>query len=112
MEFITLFGPILGVIAGSVGTILVTWISKHYEEQSAYRKMIIDTSMEYYRETLIAARGSRKITYVWPYESFVISIAHLVNKVVRKDFKVGEIDNIVKENKKLISALEKLYSTK
>lgn len=70
--------------------------------------------MEYYKETIIAARNSvestKRTAWIWPYESFVISISHLVNRVVNKRFKIDEIDEIVAENKKLIKALKKIYS--
>ncbi len=114
IQFLIYLGPIIGVVVGSLGTVAVTWITKYYEEQSSYRKLIVETSLEYYREALIAARNSVKGTsrraVVWPYESFVISISHLVNRVINKKFKIEEIDDIVSENKKLIKALEGLYS--
>lgn len=115
-EIFTYLGPIIGVIAGSVGTVAVTWITKHYEEQSSYRELIIKTSLEYYREVLITTRetikGSGRKATVWPYESFVISIAHLVNRIVNKKFKIDDIDKVVEENKKLVKALSELYSEK
>lgn len=114
IETIAFIGPIVGVIVGSLGTVLVTWISKHYEEQTAYRKLIIETSMEYFKEAIIssreALRGTGRKGYIWPYESFVISIAHLVNRVVNKAFKIDDLDEIVSENKRLIRTLEKSYS--
>ena len=113
-ELLVILGPIIGVLAGTVGTVFVTWINKHYDEQNAYRKLIIETSMEYFKEALVASRealrGTGKKGYVWPYESFVISISHLVNKVVSKNFKIDDIDEIVAENKRLVETLEKSYS--
>lgn len=113
-EILIFLGPVIGVIVGTVGTIIVTWITKHYEEQSDYRKMIIKTSMEYFKEAIISSRetlrGTGKKGYVWPYESFVISISHLVNRVVNKKFKIDDIDELVSENKRLVQTLEKSYS--
>lgn len=113
-ELLIFLGPVIGVVVGTLGTVIVTWITKHYEEQSNYRKMVIETAMEYYKEALIAtreaARTSGKRAYAWPYESFVISISHLVNRVVNKEFKIDDLDEIVSENKKLIRTLEKSYS--
>ena len=115
-DTLIVLGPIIGVVAGSLGTVLVTWITKHYEEQSTYRKIIIDSSMDYFKEALIAARetarSTHKIAYAWPYESFIISISHLVNKVVNKDFDIDKLNEIIKESKKLRESLNKLYSKK
>lgn len=112
-EIIVVLGPIVGVLVGAIGTIGVTWITKHYEEQSSYRKLVIETSLEYFREALISARNSIKGTggkaSVWPLESFVISMSHLMNRVVNKKFNINNIDDVVSENKKLREALEKLY---
>lgn len=109
-EILIILGPIIGVLVGSLGTIAVTWITKHYEEEAEYKRLIISTSMEYFKEALIAARNSKRISYVWPYESYVISIAHLVNKVVNKRFKIDQIDEIMAENRRLIQTMEKSYS--
>ncbi len=113
-ELLLFLGPVIGVIVGSIGTVAATWITKYYEEQSNYRRMVIETSMEYFKEALIASRavakGTGKRAYTWPYESFVISISHLVNRVVNKKFKIDDIDEIVSENKRLIQTLEKSYS--
>lgn len=113
-ELLIFLGPVIGVVVGTLGTVIVTWITKHYEEQSNYRKMVIETSMEYFKEAIIssreALRGTGKKGYVWPYEAFVISIAHLVNRVVNRAFKIDDLDEIVSENKRLIRTLEKSYS--
>jgi hypothetical protein len=102
----------LGVVVGSIGTIAVTWITKYYEEQTSYRELIIKTSLENFREALISARtaaGNGTRSFVWPLESFVISMSHLINKVVDKKFKIDDIDEIVSENRRLVEALGRLY---
>lgn len=113
-ELLIFLGPVIGVIVGTVGTVIATWITRHYEEQSNYRKMVIETSMEYFKEAIIssreALRGTGKKGYVWPYEAFVISIAHLVNRVVNKKFKIEDIEEIAAENEKIVKTLEKSYS--
>lgn len=70
--------------------------------------------MDYFKEALIAARETakhtNKVVYAWPYEAFIISMAHLVNKVIKENFKIENLDEVLKEAKILRESTEKHYS--
>ena len=108
-EWLTLIGTLGGVIVGALGTLMVTWIREYYEEKRKYRELIINTSIKYWERGIEVLQKSGRRGYSWPLESYIISLAHLIDKVLDRKFKVDNLSGYLKETGKIMDELDKFY---
>jgi hypothetical protein len=99
-QTLTVIGTLGGVVIGSFGTFLVTWISKKYEYKRELKKMILDVAIKEWKEglELLEKRGGGKIM---PLFSFVIFASDLLNLLEKKKRGRKEIEELLAKAKEI-----------
>jgi len=108
----TIIGAVIGLVGvfiGSIGTLCLTWIREHYQDKREKEKIIYEFGKIYWQEALIKARESREPAYVYPLESFIISIKYLFEQLSKKDLNDENIKEIMDKHTKLNEIVKEHY---
>lgn len=100
---------LIGVIIGSIGPILITFINQYFQSKREKEKLIYDLGKIYWQEALIKARESRDPSYVYPLETFIISIKYLFDEITDKKLSEENIIKIIQKHSKLVNIVKKHY---
>lgn len=111
-EEITLIGTLGGVITGALGTAAITWIREHYEEKRQHRKLVVETAVKYWEKGVDMLQTSKRGGKSWPLEAYILSMAHLVSKVLGQRLSPRRLTEILEENKGMVDGFEKFYNRK
>jgi hypothetical protein len=82
LEILTLINALSGAIIGSLSSLVVTWLSKRYEERRYRRDLVFRTAIEnWWRTADIAQRPGASRVLVPPLDVFIIHMVLLSDQL-------------------------------
>ncbi len=102
---------LIGVLIGAVSSIVITWINEHHRNNREKEKLIYELGKIYWQEALIQGR-SNPGSYVYPLESFIISIKYLFEEITTKKINEDNVKEILKKHSDLMQVVKKHYDKK
>ena len=104
-ELITVIGTLGGVLIGTFGSFLVTWISKRYEYKKDYKRLIIDVATMEWKEGLELAYktpGRTRIASLFSFVMFASEMLDLLEKKKREPNDIKKLLNRAKEIQQIV----------
>jgi preprotein translocase subunit Sec63 len=100
-ELITVIGTLGGVLIGTFGSFLVTWISKRYEYKRDYKRLIIDVATTEWKEGLELAYKTPGRTRIPPLFSFVMFASEMLDLLEKKKREPNDIKKLLNKHKEM-----------
>lgn len=98
-----------GVVVGAISSIAVTWINEHYRNKREKEKLVYELGKIYWQEALIQGRNNPG-TYVFPLESFILSIKYLFEEITNKKIDQNNVKEVLKKHSSLMKVVKDHYS--
>lgn len=100
-----------GVIVGAISSIAATWISEYYRNIREKEKLIHELGKIYWQEALIQGRNNPG-SYVYPLESFILSVKYLFEEISSKKIDEKNVEDILMKHSKLMKIVKSHYDKK
>jgi hypothetical protein len=105
-EIIALIGALGGVLIGTVGNVVISWLMKKYEYKHELKKLIMSSGLEEFKESLAYAKARAGRSTISPPGDFMIYYSLIATLIGEGDLSEEKVKSTMEKWEKVSKVLK------